>query len=404
MMLASGILSGEPLQPPEGQPRAMETPLPEGSGTSSDTVTLLASIAKAAGALKQELLGVAEELERSRHLQWLGHVAEALADRVPEPRESPTTAFWRSLVVREAKRSRSATGRGPTKPLPPAPQKLHHLGHLVDDVLLSFPDADLGLLVLLYVLAVTGWTVQLRTSLARSPLATSPWLLVTSPQKQHFIVDLHFRDKFSVGKESPKLARMTRTIPAAFVGEPENLVRAVRWCSSVLEESFATLDLVLPPWRTATHLLETYTRYHPEDARPLQRRVHWALQCVQRATGAPAGPEGSARLLGLAATLLERLQRTAQGGETGFQYFLTPEAAETLISEFHFDAFETMDNQTGELLFEKVAPAPSTEDGESSGNSPRPSYLSQLLEAQRRQPHAGVRWSALQHHVPSLIP
>lgn len=33
--------------------------------------------------------------------------------------------------------------------------------------------------------------------------------------------------------------------------------------------------------------------------------------------------------------------------QTGFQYFLTPEAAETLISEFHFDAFETMDNQTG---------------------------------------------------------
>eukprot|EP00667_Euglena_gracilis_P002451 EG_transcript_2450 len=263
-----------------------------------------------------------EEVEKAKYVGWLEGIPDVVEEAVAPRRESSTTAFWRALALRQVKAERDLPPfcRG----LPQLIAKGQHwtpqltlLGHLVDDVAASVPDVAAGSLALFYVLHRAGWAVRICTACNRSPMAASPFLQVVPPlgaagRPPVFVVDLNFAEKFHTARQTKQLSGFIKRLPAAFVGTSDDLLRAVKWCSSTVQESFLLLGMAVPPWRTPQHLREFYTNHDHLDPELLYGRLQAALGEVG---GRPLnGKAGVAAKYRPAATALLRLLQAAVEG------------------------------------------------------------------------------------------
>jgi uncharacterized protein (TIGR01615 family) len=236
------------------------------------------------------------EVQESAISDWLSGY-DVSDDMLPK-RESATTAFWRSIAVRHDKVIASpsnpnlARRRIPTVPTKISDvsqsesQDLVQLGHLVDEFDALFPDPRKCHDALVYALTLTNWTVTLCSSkcTANSPFRGMPFLHISPPSKTtKFVVDLNFSEKFHAARPSRRLSSLLKAAPKAFVGTRDTLVKSIRWCAGVVQESIMHAGMDVPPWRTGTHLQQSYTQHEVMDTVSIAKRLDLQLQRYQSA-------------------------------------------------------------------------------------------------------------------------
>lgn len=335
-------------------------------------------ILQALGAVREAWHGLHEELERCKYRCWLTGMSRPCGpDSQPEP-ESPTTAVWRRVAARHDEAFR---GCRPPPDLPPT--ALMHLGHLVDHVTEALPAQAQAQPVLTYLLRVSGWSVEGRASVSESPYALVPWLCVTSPEGVGpLFVDLRFRDKFLALRQSPRLAQLLCSLPAAFVGRPEVMGKAVRWCGAILQESFRLLGMTVPPWRTPRHLLDFYARHVEADLDPALSELDAALRSLPNAPVAAAADAMASEVRGWATAATQTQTQSPLS-----PFLSAPTAAALLRHLEHTHATAGCElgichcpDPQGALDFEKVMPHRPRSPSPSA-----PSQLSQLLQGTPRR-------------------
>eukprot|EP00667_Euglena_gracilis_P008771 EG_transcript_8888 len=223
--------------------------------------------------------------------EWLGRIEAAAPGR---RRESRTTAFWRAVA------RRADCGGGDARhPRPPEDDPLATLGHLVDEILVAFPEPEVCQAVLHCILTQAGWPTRTCHSQEERSLFGSGFLLTGPPASPaRFVVDFAFPEKFHTVRQSRQLTDLLRAMPAVFVGTHEALFKCIDWCAGVVKASMVTSALEMAPWRTALQLKQGYALCRREEVCGLLGARHRTAgrPCRTGLEGAPSGVGSAAAL------------------------------------------------------------------------------------------------------------